>query len=283
MWSDYRNECQLNAHLCTLMCCLERLIGADRGGKGREAQSVWRKRGVMVVVRGEITQLWPSIKLYSWPGCLTTLASGGWKSAWIPLQLETQRKLNEHNVWDERDRVQKKTFTKWVNKHLIKVRKHITDLYEDLRDGHNLISLLEVLSGVTLQQKSGPPPKRAYALRAPPLILLEGGVRRRRRKELREYPREKGRMRFHRLQNVQIALDFLKQRQVKLVNIRNDDITDGNPKLTLGLIWTIILHFQLVATETLVRDTPATVPVGMTQQKMVLQRERGRDEVMMED
>uniref|UniRef100_A0A8B9NQ18 Microtubule actin crosslinking factor 1 n=1 Tax=Accipiter nisus TaxID=211598 RepID=A0A8B9NQ18_9AVES len=58
-------------------------------------------------------------------------------------------------------------------------------------------------------------------------------------------PREKGRMRFHRLQNVQIALDFLKQRQVKLVNIRNDDITDGNPKLTLGLIWTIILHFQI--------------------------------------
>ncbi|XP_045082276.1 microtubule-actin cross-linking factor 1-like isoform X10 [Coregonus clupeaformis] len=111
-------------------------------------------------------------------------------------------------VADERDRVQKKTFMKWVNKHLIKVRKHITDLYEDLRDGHNLISLLEVLSGVTL-------------------------------------PREKGRMRFHRLQNVQIALDFLKQRQVKLVNIRNDDITDGNPKLTLGLIWTIILHFQI--------------------------------------
>uniref|UniRef100_A0A7N8YFS8 Microtubule actin crosslinking factor 1a n=1 Tax=Mastacembelus armatus TaxID=205130 RepID=A0A7N8YFS8_9TELE len=58
-------------------------------------------------------------------------------------------------------------------------------------------------------------------------------------------PREKGRMRFHRLQNVQIALDFLRQRQVKLVNIRNDDITDGNPKLTLGLIWTIILHFQI--------------------------------------
>lgn len=30
------------------------------------------------------------------------------------------------------------------------VRKHINDLYEDLRDGHNLISLLEVLSGVKL-------------------------------------------------------------------------------------------------------------------------------------
>ncbi|XP_042069128.1 plectin-like isoform X4 [Haplochromis burtoni] len=143
---------------------------------------------------------------------------------------------------DERDRVQKKTFTKWVNKHLIKVRKHITDLYEDLRDGHNLISLLEVLSGVTLQQKSGPPLKRAYASRAPPLISLGGEDE---EEEGAQGPREKGRMRFHRLQNVQIALDFLKQRQVKLVNIRNDDITDGNPKLTLGLIWTIILHFQV--------------------------------------
>uniref|UniRef100_A0A8C3VFF4 Microtubule actin crosslinking factor 1 n=1 Tax=Catharus ustulatus TaxID=91951 RepID=A0A8C3VFF4_CATUS len=122
---------------------------------------------------------------------------------------------------DERDRVQKKTFTKWVNKHLMKVRKHINDLYEDLRDGHNLISLLEVLSGVKLVS---------------PQILDAACVLQ---------PREKGRMRFHRLQNVQIALDFLKQRQVKLVNIRNDDITDGNPKLTLGLIWTIILHFQI--------------------------------------
>uniref|UniRef100_A0A8C3RJ75 Dystonin n=1 Tax=Cyanoderma ruficeps TaxID=181631 RepID=A0A8C3RJ75_9PASS len=111
-------------------------------------------------------------------------------------------------IADERDKVQKKTFTKWINQHLMKVRKHVNDLYEDLRDGHNLISLLEVLSGDTL-------------------------------------PREKGRMRFHRLQNVQIALDYLKKRQVKLVNIRNDDITDGNPKLTLGLIWTIILHFQI--------------------------------------
>ncbi|XP_028324054.1 dystonin isoform X5 [Gouania willdenowi] len=123
-------------------------------------------------------------------------------------------------IADERDRVQKKTFTKWINQHLLKVRKHINDLYEDLRDGHNLISLLEVLSGDKLPRERD---------------LL---------KTLR-LPRERGRMRFHRLQNVQIALDYLKRRQVKLVNIRNDDITDGNPKLTLGLIWTIILHFQI--------------------------------------
>ncbi|XP_059363295.1 plectin-like isoform X2 [Carassius carassius] len=121
---------------------------------------------------------------------------------------EPEEKTFPNFIEDERDKVQKKTFTKWVNKHLIKTQRHVNDLYEDLRDGHNLISLLEVLSGETL-------------------------------------PRERGRMRFHKLQNVQIALDFLRHRQVKLVNIRNDDIADGNPKLTLGLIWTIILHFQI--------------------------------------
>ena len=58
-------------------------------------------------------------------------------------------------------------------------------------------------------------------------------------------PRERGRMRFHRLQNVQNALDFLRHKKVRLVNIRKDEIADGNPKLTLGLIWTIILHYHV--------------------------------------
>uniref|UniRef100_A0A8C3FUY4 Microtubule actin crosslinking factor 1 n=1 Tax=Chrysemys picta bellii TaxID=8478 RepID=A0A8C3FUY4_CHRPI len=141
---------------------------------------------------------------------------------------------------DERDRVQKKTFTKWVNKHLMKVRKHINDLYEDLRDGHNLISLLEVLSGVKLD----PSGQKTLRLAKAPSWRRTSSEEQE-EEEDGDAPREKGRMRFHRLQNVQIALDFLKQRQVKLVNIRNDDITDGNPKLTLGLIWTIILHFQI--------------------------------------
>ncbi|OWK04173.1 hypothetical protein Celaphus_00016118 [Cervus elaphus hippelaphus] len=73
-------------------------------------------------------------------------------------------------------------------------------------------------------------------------------------------PREKGRMRFHKLQNVQIALDYLRHRQVKLVNIRNDDIADGNPKLTLGLIWTIILHFQCLRQAALFHDPPDPCP-----------------------
>ncbi|XP_046365486.2 microtubule-actin cross-linking factor 1, isoforms 1/2/3/5-like isoform X11 [Haliotis rufescens] len=111
-------------------------------------------------------------------------------------------------IADQRDAVQKKTFTKWVNKHLLKAGRRIVDLYEDLRDGHNLISLLEVLAHEIL-------------------------------------PREKGHMRFHKIQNVQISLEFLKMKGIRLVNIRSDEIVDGNPKLTLGLIWTVILHFQI--------------------------------------
>ncbi|XP_050437249.1 dystonin isoform X15 [Adelges cooleyi] len=142
---------------------------------------------------------------------------------------------------DERDAIQKKTFTKWVNKHLKKhwkywkeyttysnctfqthtcspqacsnscrscANRHVGDLFIDLQDGLNLISLLEVLSGDQL-------------------------------------PRERGKLRFHMLQNVQMALEYLRFKKIKLVNIRAEDIVDGNPKLTLGLIWTIILHFQI--------------------------------------
>lgn len=51
---------------------------------------------------------------------------------------------------DERDAVQKKTFTKWVNSHLSRVSCRISDLYNDLRDGYMLTRLLEVLSGELL-------------------------------------------------------------------------------------------------------------------------------------
>ncbi|KAM9588925.1 spectrin beta chain, non-erythrocytic 4 [Morphnus guianensis] len=110
---------------------------------------------------------------------------------------------------DERDAVQKKTFTKWVNSHLARVSCHIGDLYADLRDGYVLTRLLEVLSGEQL-----PKPTR-------------------------------GRMRIHSLENVDKALQFLKEQRVHLENVGSHDIVDGNHRLTLGLIWTIILRFQI--------------------------------------
>lgn len=56
---------------------------------------------------------------------------------------------------DEREAVQKKTFTKWVNSHLARVGCHIGDLYADLRDGFVLTRLLEVLSGEQLVRGRG--------------------------------------------------------------------------------------------------------------------------------
>ncbi|XP_076252536.1 spectrin beta chain isoform X3 [Rhynchophorus ferrugineus] len=110
---------------------------------------------------------------------------------------------------DERESVQKKTFQKWVNSHLVRVNSRITDLYTDLRDGKNLIKLLEVLSGERLPRPT------------------------------------KGKMRIHCLENVEKALQFLKEQRVHLENMGSHDIVDGNPRLSLGLIWTIILRFQI--------------------------------------
>lgn len=55
----------------------------------------------------------------------------------------------------------------------------------------------------------------------------------------------KGRMRIHCLENVDKALQFLKEQRVHLENMGSHDIVDGNHRLTLGLIWTIILRFQV--------------------------------------
>ncbi|XP_078593449.1 spectrin beta chain, non-erythrocytic 1-like isoform X44 [Branchiostoma floridae x Branchiostoma japonicum] len=110
---------------------------------------------------------------------------------------------------DEREMVQKKTFTKWVNSHLARVNCRITDLYTDLRDGRMLLKLLEILSGERL-----PRPTR-------------------------------GKMRIHCLENCDKSLQFLKEQRVHLENMGSHDIVDGNQRLTLGLIWTIILRFQI--------------------------------------
>ncbi|XP_059471698.1 dystrophin, isoforms A/C/F/G/H isoform X9 [Neocloeon triangulifer] len=109
----------------------------------------------------------------------------------------------------EREDVQKKTFAKWMNSYLAKGGQPlVNDLFIDLRDGTRLLSLLEILTG-------------------------------------REYRRERGRMRVHHLNNVNKALQILEHNNVKLVNISSNDIVDGNSKLILGLVWSIILHWQV--------------------------------------
>ncbi|KAG8677921.1 alpha-actinin, partial [Ceratobasidium sp. 395] len=53
------------------------------------------------------------------------------------------------------------------------------------------------------------------------------------------------RMRVQKAENVNKALEFITSRGVKLTNIGPEDIIDGNTKLTLGMIWTLILRFTI--------------------------------------
>jgi len=52
-------------------------------------------------------------------------------------------------------------------------------------------------------------------------------------------------MRVQKAENVNKALEFITSRGVKLTNIGPEDIIDGNIKLILGMIWTLILRFTI--------------------------------------
>ncbi|KAK4543116.1 hypothetical protein LTR36_005893 [Oleoguttula mirabilis] len=107
-------------------------------------------------------------------------------------------------------KVQAKTFTKWLNNKLTARNVQINDLVTDLSDGVILIHLLEILSQESLGR---------YAARP--------------------------KLRVQRFENVNIALDFIKSRRIQLTNIGAEDIVDGNRKIILGLIWTLILRFTI--------------------------------------
>ncbi|XP_006864630.1 PREDICTED: nesprin-2 [Chrysochloris asiatica] len=110
----------------------------------------------------------------------------------------------------EQEHIQKKTFTCWINSQLAKRTPctFVSDLFTDIKKGHVLLDLLEVLSGQQL-------------------------------------PRDVGSNTFQHRINIEHALTFLKKRSIKLINIHVTDIIDGNPSIILGLIWTIILHFHI--------------------------------------
>uniref|UniRef100_A0A670I1D9 Actinin alpha 1 n=1 Tax=Podarcis muralis TaxID=64176 RepID=A0A670I1D9_PODMU len=109
-------------------------------------------------------------------------------------------------AWEKQ---QRKTFTAWCNSHLRKAGTQIENIEEDFRDGLKLMLLLEVISGERLAKP------------------------------------ERGKMRVHKISNVNKALDFIASKGVKLVSIGAEEIVDGNAKMTLGMIWTIILRFAI--------------------------------------
>jgi filamin len=110
-------------------------------------------------------------------------------------------------TWQE---IQKRVFTNWVNRYLSQRSMEIQD-FDNLRDGVKLINLLEILSHKSLGKYEQFP------------ILFA-----------------------HKIENVVLALKFLEKENVQLVNIGPEDIVNGNLKLIMGLIWTLIMKFQLI-------------------------------------
>ncbi|KZT28329.1 actinin-like protein [Neolentinus lepideus HHB14362 ss-1] len=107
--------------------------------------------------------------------------------------------------------VQERTFCKWLNTKLESAGyPAMTSLVKDLSDGVRLIQLMEIMGDVSLGRYNRNP-----------------------------------RMRVQKAENVNKALEFINSRGVKLTNIGPEDIIDGNLKLILGMIWTLILRFTI--------------------------------------
>ncbi|TVY68706.1 Alpha-actinin-like protein, partial [Lachnellula suecica] len=106
--------------------------------------------------------------------------------------------------------VQQKTFTKWMNSKIEPRGLAVVDLVKDLSDGVILIHLLECLSNESLGRYAAKP-----------------------------------KLRVQRFENANLSLDFIKSRGIQMTNIGAEDVVDGNRKIILGLIWTLILRFTI--------------------------------------
>lgn len=95
--------------------------------------------------------------------------------------MEAERDLAEDAQWK---RIQQNTFTRWANEHLKTIDKNIGSLETDLSDGLRLISLIEVLS-----QKRMPKHNKRPTFRS------------------------------QKLENVSVALKFLEDEGIKIINI----------------------------------------------------------------
>uniref|UniRef100_T1J4U2 Calponin-homology (CH) domain-containing protein n=1 Tax=Strigamia maritima TaxID=126957 RepID=T1J4U2_STRMM len=109
--------------------------------------------------------------------------------------------------------IQNNTFKNWVNEQLRVAGVHVNDLQTDFGDGLKLIALVESLQKRKLPKIRKPINQHQY------------------------------------LENVQTALNAIAADGVKLVNIGNTDIVEGNLKLIMGLIWSLILRYQIGRTK----------------------------------
>jgi len=123
--------------------------------------------------------------------------------------------------------IQQRTFTRWVNKVLhVRGHKKLEDIVQELDDGVALIELLEILTAQTLKAHKKPT----------------------------SHPQK--------LENVITSLDFIKKQGIRLTNVGAEDIVNHVQKLILGLIWTLILNYQIQGKGKSAQPTQTTTDDG---------------------
>ncbi|KAI8772469.1 filamin-A-like isoform X1 [Biomphalaria glabrata] len=119
------------------------------------------------------------------------------------------QRAGEH--WIE---IQKNTFMNWVNLQIQGSGYSVTDFEQDFDDGVKLCALVESLQNRKIGRVIKKPINQHQSL-----------------------------------ENVTLALRAIADDNVRLVNIGSEDIVNGSLKLILGLIWHLILRYQIGKTK----------------------------------
>jgi Ca2+-binding EF-hand superfamily protein len=115
----------------------------------------------------------------------------------------------QNNNWEV---VQKKTFTKWCNRHLRKDKARlIENITEDFEDGITLMHLIHCLYDIPIPKHNANP-----------------------------------KMRPHKLDNISLALDMVeKDCKIKTNFLKSNHLIDHDCTFILGMVWSIILDYQI--------------------------------------
>ncbi|KAM0790463.1 hypothetical protein ACM66B_003340 [Microbotryomycetes sp. NB124-2] len=161
----------------------------------------------------------PSKQLTRSASILSTTAAGhghplGSPASTPPISASALDQRTRIAVGAVHEDMQNKVFCKWLNARLTPRYEPVTDLGKDFQDGTRLIQLVEVLTEQSLGRYNREPHHRVQ-----------------------------------KFENARHALERIKEMGVHLTNIGPEDIVDGNRKLILGMIWSLVLRFSIADIE----------------------------------
>ena len=145
--------------------------------------------------------------------------------------VQTLSKPGTQDGWVD---VQEKTFTRWCNYYLSQRDLKLDSLHDGFQDGNLLCNLVEILSGNKLPQRWKP----------------------------------NARTQVQRLDNLSVGFEGLKRDGVKLVNVRVQEVEAGNDKITMALLWSMIVHYQIEKIARMAKEKKARLAVDTEKERI---------------